>query len=91
MTSRADPDLSSAYRACRRMQRRHAPTFYSATMRRRARCTQRCTPCSGRARRADQLVDAPGRSPDPVLRRRALDQWQAELERGIARGSSCTW
>jgi len=34
------------------------------------------------------LVDAPDRSPDPVMRRRALDQEQAELERGSTSGSS---
>jgi len=38
--------------------------------------------------RSRSLVDAPDRSPDPVMRRRALDQEHAELERGSTSGSS---
>ena len=42
----------------------------------------------GFVRGADQLVDGADRMPDPAARRLALDRWQAELERGIATGSS---
>ena len=42
----------------------------------------------GFVRGADELVDGADRSPDPAARRRALDHWQAELERGMASGRS---
>jgi phytoene synthase len=42
----------------------------------------------GFVRGADELVDGPHRPGDLAGRRRALDHWQAELERGMARGRS---
>lgn len=66
------------------MQLRHDPTFYWAT---------RSLPCDVRSavhalygflRGADQLVDGPRRAATPEARRSALDDWQRELERGLA-------
>jgi 15-cis-phytoene synthase len=84
----AEADLRSAYRACRRMQRRHDPTFYCATLRLPRDVRPAVHALYGFVRGADQLVDGVDRSPDPTARRRALDRWQAELERGMAHGGS---
>ncbi|MBU6336574.1 MAG: phytoene/squalene synthase family protein [Acidobacteria bacterium] len=85
MVSTADPKVRDAYRACRRMQLRHDPTFFAAT---------RCLPADrrpalyalyGYVRGADDIAD------DTTLngeRRTALDRWQAELEEGLERGRS---
>ena len=83
-----DPDLCSAYRACSRMQRRHDPTYYCATMRLPRDVRPAVHALYGFVRGADELVDGPNRPPDPAARRLALDRWQGELEQGIAIGRS---
>jgi phytoene synthase len=88
MNAFADPDLRSAYRACRRMQRRHDPTYYCATLRLPRPVRPAVHALYGFLRGADELVDGVDRSPDAATRRRELDRWQAELERGIASGCS---
>jgi phytoene synthase len=74
-----------AYRTCARMQRRRDPTYYWAV---------RCLPAERRpafhalygfVRGADDIADAGTLN---GARRTALDAWQAELERGLARGRS---
>ena len=80
------PAIARSYQACRRMQLRHDPTYYWAT---------RCLPAERRSavhalygfvRGADEIAD--DRGANPHSRRSALDSWQAELERGLERGSS---
>jgi 15-cis-phytoene synthase len=83
-----DPRLRSAYRACRRMQWRHDPTFYWATRRLPPEVRPAVHALYGFLRGADQLVDGPRRASTPAARRSALDAWQAELEHGLARGFS---
>lgn len=83
-----DPNVCAAYRACRRMQRRHDPTYYCATMRLPRDVRPAVHALYGFVRGADQLVDGPNRPPDPAARRLALDRWQDELERGMAAGYS---
>ena len=80
--------LEESYRTCRRLQRRHDPTYYCAT-----RCLPRDVQPAvhalyGFVRGADQIVDGPQRPPAGAPRREALDAWQAELERGVAAGHS---
>jgi phytoene synthase len=80
--------LEESYRTCRRLQRRHDPTYYWAT-----RCLPREVQPAvhalyGFVRGADQIVDGPRRPPAGSPRRAALDAWQAELERGLMRGHS---
>ena len=70
------------------MQRRHDPTFYCATLRLPRDVRPAVHALYGFVRGADQLVDGADRPPDPALRREALNRWQAELERGLATGSS---
>lgn len=69
------------------MQRRHDPTFYLATRRLPAQRRPAVHALYGFLRGADELVDGPGRPTDPEACRAALDDWQAELEAGLAAGS----
>ncbi|HEX8103937.1 MAG TPA: phytoene/squalene synthase family protein [Solirubrobacteraceae bacterium] len=70
------------------MHRRHDPTYYWAT-RRLPRDKRPATHALyGYVRTADEIVDGPRRSADPAARRAALDAWEAELDRGLAAGSS---
>jgi phytoene synthase len=81
--------VQESYRTCRRLQRRHDPTYYAATS-----CLPRDVRPAvhalyGFVRGADEIVDDPGRRyPTPAARRAALDTWHAELERGLAAGRS---
>ncbi|MDQ2895802.1 MAG: phytoene/squalene synthase family protein [Actinomycetota bacterium] len=82
------PEVRLAYGACRRMQRRHDPTYYWATRRLPPEIRPAVHALYGFVRGADELVDGADRPSDPAARRRALDDWQAELERGRASGRS---
>jgi phytoene synthase len=70
------------------MEWRHDPTFYWATRRLPLEVRPAVHALYGFVRGADQLVDGPRRAPTPEARRRALDEWQAELELGIEQGFS---
>ncbi len=83
-----DAQLTAAYGLCRRMQRRHDPTFYWATRRLPAEVRPAVHALYGFLRGADEIVDGPRRAKSPQARRRALDEWQAELEQGLSRGVS---
>ena len=83
-----DAGLKDAYERCRRMQRRHDPTFYWATRRLPARVRPAVHALYGFVRGADEIVDGPGRNTDPAARRAALDAWEAELDAGIRDGHS---
>lgn len=85
MRETSEEQVAGSYRRCRRMQLRHDPTYYAAT---------RCLPGAkrpavhalyGYVRGADEIADAAG---DAGLRRAALDDWQAELDRGLQSGRS---
>jgi phytoene synthase len=82
-----DPDVRSAYRRSAGMQLRRDPTFFLATRRLPPDVRPAVHGLYGFVRGADDIVDAPGGG-GPNQRRAALDAWQAELEDGIARGSS---
>jgi 15-cis-phytoene synthase len=82
------PELTAAYRACARMQRRHDPTYYWATRRLPRDVRPAVHALYGFVRGADEIVDGPRRPATPEARRTALDAWEAELERGIASGRS---
>jgi phytoene synthase len=82
------PSPIESYRTCRRLQRRHDPTFFAATC-----CLPRDVQPAvhavyGFVRGADQIVDGPARPPAGAPRRAALDAWQAELESGLRTGRS---
>jgi phytoene synthase len=80
--------LQAAYDRCRRMQRRHDPTFYWATRRLPARVRPAVHALYGFVRGADEIVDGPHRDADPAVRRAALDAWEAELQQGMKDGRS---
>ena len=71
-----DPRLQKSYRTCRRLQRRHDPTFYCATY-----CLPRDVQPAvhalyGFVRGADEIVDGPDRPAAGAERRAALDAWE---------------
>src|SRR4051794_27529727 len=74
-----DPGLRSSYEACRRLHRRHDPTYYWATRRLPADKRPATHALYGYVRTADEIVDGPRRSADPAARRAALDAWEAQL------------
>jgi phytoene synthase len=83
-----DQDLTAAYETCRRMHRRHDPTYYWATRRLPPAIRPATHALYGYVRTADQIVDGPRRPPTPAARREALDAWEEELRRGLAQGGS---
>ena len=86
--SSIDPALRASYLVCRRMQRRHDPTYYFATRRLPREVRPAVHAVYGFVRSADQLVDGPRRPADPVARRAALDRLEAQLETGLRTGGS---
>lgn len=86
MTQRSE--LDAAYARCRRMQRRHDPTFFVATARLPREVRPAVHALYGFLRGADEIVDGPHRAPDPDVRRAALDAWLGALQDGVARGRS---
>jgi phytoene synthase len=83
-----DPSLDRSYEACRRMHRRHDPTYYWATRRLPAEIRPATHALYGYVRTADEIVDGPRRPPSAEARRAALDAWERELEHGRAAGRS---
>src|SRR5918992_2566156 len=83
-----DPALTAAYETCRRMHRRHDPTYYWATRRLPAGVRPATHALYAYVRTADQIVDGPRRPPTPEGRRAALDAWETALQRGLRAGSS---
>jgi phytoene synthase len=77
-----DPAISAAYEACRRLQRRHDPTYYWATRRLPGDVRPATHALYGYVRTADEIVDGRDRPPTAEARRAALDAWEQELERG---------
>jgi phytoene synthase len=77
-----DPALTDAYETCRRMHRRHDPTYYWATRRLPRDVRPATHALYGYVRTADQIVDGPRRRPTPDQRRAVLDSWERELHDG---------
>ena len=85
MGEERDEQVADAYRRCRRMQRRHDPTYYAATS-----CLPRAKRPAvhalyGYVRGADEIADSPAAADS---RRAALDAWEAELRHGLDSGAS---
>jgi phytoene synthase len=70
------------------MHRRHDPTYYWATRRLPAEIRPATHALYGYVRTADEIVDGPRRPPSAQERRAALDEWEAELDRGLLAGRS---
>ncbi len=84
----SSPTITASYEACRRMQRRHDPTFYWATRRLPAQTRPAVHALYGFVRHADEIVDGAAGPADAEGKRAALDSWQHELEQGLAAGRS---
>ena len=84
----AETQLRASYEVCRRMHRRHDPTYYWATRRLPADVRPAVHALYGFVRGADELVDGPRRPADPAARLAALDAWEQALEEGLATGDS---
>jgi phytoene synthase len=83
-----NPALTTSYETCRRLHRRHDPTYYWATRGLPAAIRPATHALYGYVRTADEIVDGPRRAPDPGARRAALDAWEAALDRGLDAGGS---
>src|SRR3954469_24410776 len=83
-----DPSLAASYEACRRLHRRHDPTYYWATRRLPREKRPATHALYGYVRTADESGDGPHRPPSPDARRAALDDWEAALRDGLAAGRS---
>src|ERR687885_309510 len=81
-----DPAVWAAYEACRRLHRRHDPTYYWATRRLPAPVRPATHALYGYVRTADEIVDGPARPPTPGERRAALDAWEEALRPGLRAG-----
>ena len=81
-------DLNGSYELCRRIHRRHDPTYYWATRRLPSDVRPAVHALYGFVRGADELVDGPRRPSDPAARLAALDAWEGALATGLERGSS---
>src|SRR5918911_2648939 len=83
-----DPAVWAAYESCRRLHRRHDPTYYWATRRLPAPVRPATHALYGYVRTADEIVDGPARPPTPSARRAALDAWEEALRAGLRAGRS---
>src|SRR5918995_3861188 len=83
-----EPAPTASYATCRRMLRRHDPTYHLAVSRLPRERRSAVHALYGFVRGADEIVDGAGSHRRPDDRRAALDEWQAELERGMETGTS---
>src|SRR5215210_4917039 len=83
-----DHALDQSYETCRRLHRRHDPTYYWATRRLPREIRPATHALYGYVRTADEIVDGPRRAPSPGERRAALDAWESALRDGLAAGGS---
>jgi 15-cis-phytoene synthase len=74
-----DAILRESYRHCRRIHRRHDPTYYWATRRLPAEIRPAVHAVYAFVRVLDEIVDGPRRPLDPAARRAALDRWEVML------------
>lgn len=78
------PQLRASYAACRRLHRRHDPTYYLATRRLPAEVRPAVHALYAFVRTADELVDGPGRALEPAARRAALNRREEQLWSALA-------
>jgi phytoene synthase len=75
--------LEESYRHCRRIHRRHDPTYYWATRRLPADVRPAVHAIYAFVRKMDEIVDGPSRPPDAAARRAALDRWERRLGEAV--------
>ncbi len=79
MSVAPDQILREYYRHCRRIHRRHDPTYYWATRRLPGEVRPAVHAVYAFVRVTDEIVDGPLRPKDPAARRAALDRWELML------------
>jgi 15-cis-phytoene synthase len=79
MPTAPDPTLTESYRHCRRIHRRHDPTYYWATRRLPAEVRPAVHAVYAFVRVVDEIVDGSHRPQDAAARRAALDRWELML------------
>jgi phytoene synthase len=84
MSRFATVEPRDAYEYCRRLHRRHDPTYYWGTRRLPADLRPAVHALYAFVRMADEIVDGPGRAARPAERRAALDGCQRELAQALA-------
>lgn len=85
---RVPSDIDAAYAACRRLHRRHDPTYYVATRVLPPPVRPATHALYGFVRGADEIVDRPYDAARVGERAAALDAWHGALLDGLARGRS---
>jgi phytoene synthase len=83
-----DSALIAAYDTCRRMHRRHDPTYYWATRRLPSEVRPATHALYGYVRTADEIVDGPRRPASPEARRAAHADGERAPHSGLAAGRS---
>ncbi len=76
--------MHAAYEHCRRLHRRHDPTYYWATRRLPGDVRLAVHALYAFVREADEIVDGPGRAADPAVRRAELDRYEQRLHEALA-------
>jgi phytoene synthase len=76
--------MHEAYEHCRRLHRRHDPTYYWATRRLPGDVRLAVHALYAFVREADEIVDGPGRAADPAVRRAELDRYEQRLHDALA-------
>jgi phytoene synthase len=76
--------MHAAYEHCRRLHRRHDPTYYWATRRLPPDVRLGVHALYAFVREADEIVDGPGRAAEPALRRAELDRYEQRLHEALA-------
>ena len=90
MPAAPDPTLAEFYGHCRRIHRRHDPTYYWATRRLPAEVRPAVHAVYAFVRVTDEIVDGPERPPDSAARRAALDRWEEMLADALRGGAGHT-
>jgi phytoene synthase len=85
-----DPILAEFYGHCRRIHRRHDPTYYWATRRLPAEVRPAVHAVYAFVRVTDEIVDGPQRPSDSAARRAALDRWELMLADALRGGAGHT-
>ena len=81
-----DPQLRRCYEHCRRVHRRHDPTYYLATRRLRGPGRLAVHALYAYVRKVDEIVDGPHRPAAPEARRAGVDRCERELQLALAGG-----
>ena len=76
--------MDAAYDHCRRLHRRHDPTYYWATRRLPTDVRLAVHALYAFVREADEIVDGPGRAADPAVRRAELVRYEQRLREALA-------